>query len=336
MSDVPFKHKMAAHCESGTVTSLLNNAGLDITEPLVFGISSGIFFGYFHRMKSFPFPTFIVRNKPGQMRLNLARRLGIRFNTERFDQPEEGEERLDTLLEQNIPVGVQVDFFYMDYIPDWERVHINVHYIAVVGKTGSGYLVSDSYFPKLVELRAESMRKARFPGGSMSPEGFLFYPEYIPQNPDYPRAVRKGIEKTCFNMLKIPMPFLGVKGIRMFGKKIPEWPSFARDAEHLSHEVMKINILLEDQGTGGAGFRFIFATFLQQAAGILGKPALNDLSREMMTIGDGWREISLFAARIGKNRDLGPERLAELGRMIMNRADLEEDFFKRLRKTIKE
>ena len=64
-------------------------------------------------------------------------------------------------------------------------------------------------------------------------------------------------------MLKIPLPFLGVKGIRMFSRKINEWPSLARDMEHLSHEIMKINILLEDQGTGGGGFRFMFATFLR-------------------------------------------------------------------------
>jgi len=51
-------------------------------------------------------------------------------------------------------------------------------------------------------------------------------------------------------MLSIPIPFLGIKGIRKFAGKITDWPAMARDTEHLSHEVMKINILLEDQGTG--------------------------------------------------------------------------------------
>jgi hypothetical protein len=97
---------------------------------------------------------------------------------------------------------------------------------------------------------------------------------------------------------------------------------------------MKINILLEDQGTGGAGFRFMYATFLQQAAGLLGKPEWSELSKEMMEIGDGWREISLFAARIGKNRELGTDRLKELGTLLMGRADVEERFFRRLRNSI--
>jgi hypothetical protein len=325
---------MAAHCESGAVTSLLNNAGLDITEPLVFGISSGIFFGYFHKMKSFTFPTFIVRNKPGSIRDNLAKRLGIKFHTEQFHIPDEGMKRLDELLEKNIPVAVQVDFFYMDYLPEWERVHINVHFIVVVGKTGSKYIISDSYFPNLVELEPASLRKARFAGGSMSPKGFLFYPESIPKEIDYKKAILKGTKKACFNMLKIPLPFLGIKGIRMFAKKIVDWPYFARDMEHLSHEVMKINILLEDQGTGGAGFRFMYASFLQQGSVILCKPEWNELSKEMMEIGDGWREISLFASRIGKNRELGPDRLKELGNMLIGRAEVEERFFRRLKDSL--
>jgi hypothetical protein len=219
----------------------------------------------------------------------------------------------------------------MDYLPDWERVHINVHFIIVVGKKGSKYIVSDSYFPDLVELDSESLRKARFAGGSMPPKGFLFYPTFIPQKIDYRTAILKGTRKSCFSMLKIPMSFLGIKGIRMFARKIVEWPSFARDIEHLSHEIMKINILLEDQGTGGAGFRYMFATFLQQASEILHNPVWSELSKEMMEIGDGWREISLFAARIGKNRDLGQDRLKELGVMLIGRAEAEERFFTRLK-----
>ena len=72
MKEIDFEHKMAAHCESGTVTALLNHAGLEITEPMVFGIASGIFFGYFES-SNFSFPMFIVRNKPGSIRKNIAK-----------------------------------------------------------------------------------------------------------------------------------------------------------------------------------------------------------------------------------------------------------------------
>jgi hypothetical protein len=326
---------MAAHCESGTLTSLLQHGGLEITEPLVFGIANGIFFGYFHKMKSFAFPTFIVRSKPGQMRKNIEKRLGVRFKSYDFRSPEAGMQKLDELIAGDIPVACQVDFFYMDYLPEWERVHINVHFMIVAGKEGSKYIVSDSYYPKFSELEASSLEKARFAGGSMSPKGFIFHNNIVPAHVDFEKAIIKGIKKGCFNMLKIPIPFLGVKGIRMFGKKVVDWPKFARDTEHLSHEIMKINILLEDQGTGGAGFRFMYATFLRQAADIVRNPALKELSGELMTIGDGWREISLFAARIGKNRDLGPDKLKQLSEMLYDRADVEEKFFRRLAEAVR-
>ncbi|MCX6285718.1 MAG: BtrH N-terminal domain-containing protein [Bacteroidetes bacterium] len=329
-----YQHKMAAHCESGSITSLLNHAGMKITEPMIFGISSGIFFGYFHKMKSFAFPTFIVRNKPGQMRKNLEKRTGVKFFTKDFKNQTAGQEALDLLISKGIPTATQVDMFYLDYVPSWERVHINVHFIVAIGKEGDVYKVSDSYFPKLVDLPVESMNKGRFAQGSMSPKGSIFYPRYVPETFDYDKAIRKGIKKACFYMLSLPIPFLGIKGMKLFAKKITEWPAIARDTEHLSHEVMKINILLEDQGTGGAGFRFMYATFLQQASEIINKPELKDFARELMEIGDGWREFSLFAAKIGKNRDLGPDKFKQMSDLLYQRAGLEEDFFKRLSKTI--
>jgi len=335
MTTIPFNHKMGAHCESGTVTSLVNHAGLDLTEPMVFGIASGIFFGYFHKHRSFTFPTFIVRNRPGDMRKNIQKRLGVKFNTFSFSREEEGMKKLDELLLQGIPVATQVDFYYLDYVPSWERAHVNVHFMVVIGKEEDDYIISDSYFPKPERLKEESLRRGRFAGGNMAPKGFLFYTARVPEQPDLRRPILKGIEKACFNMLSLPVPFIGIKGIRLFAKRVVDWPTFARDTEHLSHEVMKINILLEDQGTGGAGFRYMYATFLQQASSLLHNPKLKELSQQLMTIGDGWREISLFAARIGKNRELGPEKLKELSTLIMDRADVEEKFFKELKKSIK-
>lgn len=324
-----FKHTMAAHCESGTVSAILRHSGLDISEPLVFGMAGGIFFGYFESRK-FPFPTFVVRNRPGQIRTGIARRIGVTFRERRFRDPAAGERALDELLAQDIPVACQTDFFYMDYLPGHVRVHINVHFIIVVEKKDGLYRVSDCYSPVVADLGRDSMMKARFAGGSFAPKGFLFYPVSVPGSIDYRGAIWKGIRSAAFNMVKLPMPFLGVRGIRLFAKKIVDWPELARDTEHLSHEIMKINIFLEDQGTGGAGFRFMYAAFLREASELLNDPDLLDMSRRIMEIGDRWREISLFAARIGKRRDLGRERLEELSSMIYARADAEERFFRDL------
>mgnify|MGYP001443749106 CR=1 FL=1 len=331
---IPFEHRMSAHCETGTLSSQLAFHGMNMTESMIFGIGSGIFFGYFNNSR-FAFPTFIVRNKPGQIRKNLSKRAGVKFHCESYKTPEQAQTGLDKILEKGIPVATQVDFFFMEYLPQYLRVHINVHFINVVGKNGNNYLISDCYHPRIVELSDEMLIKGRFAGGSMAPNGFLFYPEFIPKEFNLPQAVQKGIKKACFNMLKIPIPFLGVKGIRKFGKHIVEWPKLAIDTEDLSHQLSKINVLLEDQGTGGAGFRFMYATFLKQAAEVLNKPVLNDFSGQMMEIGDYWREVSLNAARLGRNRDFEKSHLMDLGKLIDKQADREEAFFKELSKAIK-
>ncbi len=333
MSTIPFRHVMAAHCESGTVTALLNHHGLNISEPMVFGISSGIFFGYM-KTPMLAFPSVFSRIRPGHILMNFSKRTSIRFKTRKFTDPAEAEMELDRLLDQNQPVGIQVDFFYMDYFPSWYRVHINVHYLAVIGRNGDKYVVSDCYHPVIAEIGKDALRKGRFAGGSMAPRGFMFYPLLVPGEKDFSKAVITGIKNTVFNMLNIPLPFLGVKGIRRFAEKIVGWPGYARDEEQLAHEIFKINVMLEDQGTGGGGFRYIYASFLREAAQLMNRPEWYELSGRMMEIGDGWREISLFASRLAKSRSLGTQKLKELGNLIATRADLEYRFFNDLKKTI--
>ncbi|MDD3876972.1 MAG: DUF4872 domain-containing protein, partial [Bacteroidales bacterium] len=240
------------------------------------------------------------------------------------------QKELDFLFEKNIPVALQVNFFYMDYVSAHEKVHNNMHFINIIGKNGSRYIVSDSYFPEIVEIESSSLTKGRFAKGSMAPKGFMYYTEKVPEKIDFEKSIIKGIRKAAYYMIKIPIPFIGVKGIYRFADKVVLWPKYARDIEHLSHEVMKIHILLEDQGTGGGGFRFIYATFLRQAAEMLNNDTLMDFSKKMMEIGDNWRRISIFAARIGKSRDLGEDKLKELGKMIRERADEEKVFFQNL------
>jgi hypothetical protein len=326
-----FKHNMAAHCETGTLVSLLNNAGLIITEPIAFGIAHGIFFGYFES-NNFPFPTFVVRSRPGDIREKLSKSLKIGLKSYKFKKPEQGMKTLDSLLNDGIMVGAQVDFFYMDYLPEWIRVHNNVHFINILRKEGDNYIISDSYHPRISSVSSDLLIKARWAGGYMAPKGYMYYPSSIKPDPELKKPIIHGINKACRNMLNLPVPFIGVKGIYRFANRINTWPQKTRDMEHLSHEIMKINILLEDQGTGGAGFRFMYATFLKQSAEIVNNPTLNEMSERIMNIGDDWRNISYFAAKIGKKRDLGTDKIKELSELIRKQGDAEKSFFTDLKK----
>jgi len=330
----PFTHKMAAHCESGAVTALLRNAGMDVTESLVFGVSGALFFGYLS-IPMLPFPTIALRNKPGRIRVKTPKRLGVSMQTRSFRDPAAAARELDAMIARGIPVGVQVDYFYMDYLPEYTRAHFNAHYVIVTGKKDGRYLVSDTYFPVPSSVDAATMQTARFARGQFAPQGLLFWPAAVPERPDLKAAVRQGISDAVFYMVKLPIPFFGVRGIRFFARKVREWPKLTRDLDHLSHEVMMIAVILEERGTGGGGFRYLYATFLQEAAQILGDPEVADVAKAMMENGDRWRDVSIAAARMGKRRDLGPQKLLELGDMILERADAEQAIFRRLGALVK-
>jgi hypothetical protein len=90
--------------------------------------------------------------------------------------------------------------------------------------------------------------------------------------------------------------------------------------------------MLEEIGTGGAGFRFMYAAFLQESARELKQDWLNECSEEMTAIGDRWREFALIAGRIFKGREGKDESYLAASDILLEIADREEALFRKLRK----
>ncbi|HWR71995.1 MAG TPA: DUF4872 domain-containing protein, partial [Nitrospirota bacterium] len=71
----------------------------------------------------------------------------------------------------------------------------------------------------------------------------------------------------------------------------------------------------EEIGTGGGGFRFMYAAFLQEAADILKSPQLEEASRMMTVAGDTWRQFALACAKACKRmEDIDLTGIAQLAR----------------------
>ena len=88
----------------------------------------------------------------------------------------------------------------------------------------------------------------------------------------------------------------------------------------------------EEIGTGGAGFRFIFAAFLQEAATVIGQEWLIEVSNEVTATGDKWREFAYEAARICKDRAITGENYNRLSALMMECSQREEVIFNKLKK----
>lgn len=324
-----FQHQHAAHCESGTVANLLRHHGAQISEPLAFGISSGLSFAYLPFISINGLPLIAYRAQPKAIIKGAASAFSTRFHFEKFRQPEAGQRRLDQLLSEGRIVGLQTSVFWLPYFPETMRFHFNAHNLLVYGKEGDDYLVSDPVADTPQRCASADMTRARFARGALAPKGLLYYPERMPSAEVAADAVLPSIRRTVRNMLA-PIPLIGVRGIRTLARRIGKLdPKHPISSPFIGHVVR----MQEEIGTGGAGFRFIYAAFLQEAAQITQRPALAALSEQLMDAGDAWRDFALAAARMVKGRDpLDPPGISAL---LMAQAAREEAFFRKLGQTCK-
>lgn len=327
-----FNHQQSAHCENGAIVNLLNNKGFKITEPIAFGLGSGLFFVYLPFLKVNHAPAVSYRPLPGVIFNRMAKQLGIKVKRFKFSNPAKAQQKLDENLKNNIPTGLVVGVYHLNYFPDEYRFHFNAHNIVVFGKEENRYLISDPVLDYTVSLTEEELEKVRYAKGALAPKGHLYYPIAVPQNTDLTNAIKKAIKKTCNDMLA-PVPIVGVKGMRMVAKAILKWHKKLGVAK-ANYNLVNLVRMQEEIGTGGGGFRFIYAAFLQEAGEYLNNAQLMQLSKEMALIGDKWRDFAVEASRVYKKRSNTENVYQVLSNRLMELADLEEAFFKKLKKAV--
>lgn len=326
-----FNHVQTAHCESGVISNMFRHYGLHISEPMAFGIGAGIFFGHLPFVKVNGVPGTTYRIWPGAIFARVCKRLGVKMESRKFSSPEKAKQALDEMVAKGIPVGMQSSVYYLPYFPASYRFHFNAHNLVVYGKQGENYLVSDPIMETTTEIDPESLEQARFAKGFPEPKGKMYYPVNVPQQVDLRGPIREGIKQACYYMLKIPMPFFGVKGMRFLAKRLRDYPAKVGDrrAGLYTGNIIRMQ---EEIGTGGAGFRFMYAAFLQEASKLLNNPELSAVGHELTAVGDRWRNFAFEAGRVCKARAADDAPYRTLGDMLMQIADAEEKVFTRLSK----
>lgn len=297
---VAFQHRHAGHCETGVTAGLLRHAGLEISEPMALGLSSALTFAHLPFIKIGGLPLTSYRMPPGAVYKGLAKRLGFTLRKQRFGSPDKGMHALDAHLAAGRAVGAQSSVFWLPYFPPTMRFHFNAHNLIVYGREGSDYLISDPVFEHPQRCPSPDLAKARFVKGALAPKGLLYWPEDVPAQIDYATAVPKAIRKTVNMMLRTPLPFVGVRAIRGLGKKILKLAD--GDPRYARLYVGQIVRMQEEIGTGGGGFRFMYAAFLQEASERLGNEKLETASINMTATGDAWRAFALAGAKFVKDK----------------------------------
>lgn len=330
-----FVHTQSAHCESGVAASLLNHKGIDISEAMAFGIGGGLFFGYlpFIRINGLPLVTY--RGAAGCILKHLAKVPGVSLYQKKYKDKQLAMQELDVALEAGIPVGLQTGVYWLPFFPKALRFHFNAHNLIVYGKEGDEYLISDPVFPAPVRCGAEDLCRARFASGALAPKGKMYYLTGVPDSLDKESLIVQGVDEVCRAMLASPFPLIGVKGIHFMAGRLVKWPEKLgqeRADIHLGHVVR----MQEEIGTGGGGFRFMYAAFLQEAGQELGVEFLEECGRQLTEVGDVWRQFGVMAARICKDRGRQEDTYPAMSELINQCAIGEKRVFHGLSCWVKE
>jgi len=330
---IDYTHRYSAHCESGCVAGLLQHAGIAIDEPMVFGIGSGLYFGYFPFIKVGVHKLTTFRNRPGSIFKTAVRRLGVDLHVRQFSDEQKGMDELDALLERGIPVGMQLCVYWLPYMPQSQRVHVSLHNAVVFGREGDDYVLSDITQQQPVTCPRDALRKARFAKGSGAPKGLMYHVEPGSKiAPDLAATIRVSVRAVCSQMTTL-FPMVGVRGIRLLAKNVRRWEHELETPE-IGLNLSDVIVMSEMFGTGGGGFRFMYSAFCKEAGERTNNPQLAAMAEPFLDLGKRWRTFAETAHHWRKGRLNPGEDYQLLPKMLEDIAGREQKAYAALKAAV--
>ncbi|GAA4929789.1 BtrH N-terminal domain-containing protein [Nonomuraea thailandensis] len=312
------------HCETTALGVLLRHEGLDLSEPMLFGLGSGLSFVYWDG-KGMPFPFLGGRVKPFELTRNLAARLGLTLTVAETTSPRRAWQNVAAAIDAGRPVGLQLDSFHLDYFRS--RVHFGGHVVAMYGyDEHDAYLVDTDQQGGTVRTGLAALAAARAERGPMTARNRSFTLTLPSRPPAWQDQLVPAIRGCAEAFLAAPIANLGHRGIAKAGKQVPGWLRRAGEPRRdLPHAAM----LMERGGTGGALFRALYRDFLGECAGLIGDERLRAGQRLYAEAAVLWTQVSALIAKAGESGDA--DCLEQAGAVLEELSRIEHDAMQVLR-----
>ncbi|MEN3540734.1 BtrH N-terminal domain-containing protein [Microbispora sp. ZYX-F-249] len=313
------------HCETTALGVLLRHEGLDLSEPMLFGLGSGLSFVYWDG-KGMPFPFIGGRVKPFELTRNLAARLGLTLTTQETTSPRKAWENVAAPIDAGRPVGLQLDCYHLDYFRS--KVHFGGHVVAMYGyDEHDAYLVDTDQQGGAVRTSRAALAMARAERGPMTARHRSFTIT-LPARPlSWQDRIVPAIRDCADAFLAAPIANLGYRGIGKAGRQVPGW---LRRAGEPRRDLPQAALLMEQGGTGGALFRVLYRDFLDECTRLIDDDDLRAGHRLYAEAAVLWARVSSLIAKAGETGDAG--HLEEAGVILHDLARIEEEAMQALRR----
>jgi hypothetical protein len=304
------------HCETTTLGALLRHEGLDLSEPMLFGLGEGLGFVYWDA-KSMDFPFLGGRTKPTAITRTVAERLGLTLHIQETASPRKAWQNVVATLDAGRPVGLQLDSYHLDYFTT--KVHFGGHFAALYGYDETyAYLIDTAQQGGTVTTTLTSLERARNERGPMTARNLSYTIANSTGRPDLGDAIRAAIRTNAHAFLNPPIANLGYRGIGKAARQVARWLDRSSD---LSHDLPLAATLMEHGGTGGALFRVMYRDFLAESATIVDDHNLRLGHQLYAEIAPLWTEVSRHIAAAGETSD--PDQLTRASAILTELADQE-------------
>ncbi|MEW1847255.1 BtrH N-terminal domain-containing protein [Nonomuraea angiospora] len=306
------------HCETTALGVLLRHQGLDLSEPMLFGLGAGLSFIYWDS-KNMDFPFLGGRVKPFDLTRNLAARLGLELLVQETASPRRAWENVAAPIDAGHPVGLQLDSYFLDYFSS--KVHFGGHVVAMYGYDDhDAYLVDTDQQGGAVSTSLTTLAQARAARGPMAAKHRSFTLT-APRNPPSPRDhIIPAITACADAFLNPPIANVGHRGIDKAGKLVRTWLQRTDDPRR---DLAQAALLMEKAGTGGALFRNLYRDFLAECVHLLDSGHLRTglgLYAEAATL---WTEAAALITKAGESGEA--DHLVQAGTVLCDLSRIERE-----------
>lgn len=330
------------HCQTNSLAKIYHYYNHPLSEDMILGLGAGMGFIYWKMKMGSTFYIFIGgRNTKGFFD-SLGARTGVKITTVPTASAKKAEATLLIKMQRKEPVMLFADMGLLPWFDFPQEYHFGGHTFVVCGYDGGNtVLVSDLdqtasglkksfYYPITLEQlsKARSSPYKPFPPKNMYLE-FDFSGYHQPGTDD----IYSSINQTVEQQLNPPIKNIGIKGIRYTAKEILKWPDIF-DEHDLRMNLFSLYIFIEIGGTGGGCFRYMYSRFLKEVAEITGNNALVGSAEKMQKSGEMFTRVGLLFKDADKAEDI-EGRIKEASEVLSNIAELEEETFKELAKSVK-
>ncbi|ONK21510.1 DUF4872 domain-containing protein [Siminovitchia sp. FSL H7-0308] len=298
-------HRLGLNCGSAPIRDMLEFYGYPFSEPMCFGLGSGLHFVYHHGGKEvvdrqYRAPLTVITGRTETPFVELCSVLGIKITFKRTHDREFAWQTVKELVDRHIPVACDIDVSKIhDTNPIAETFGLSMggHKVILIGydEDKNTATIIENVIEEPVTIPLDVFQHIRSSAELYPSENEWFYIDPPRQIQHMKKALKMAIIKNvqlmkypAFSLYGTDVECSGLSGIQLWREEITKWPEILHP-ERLELSIFTVHI--QNSISGGGLFRKMYARFLREADDYLHEENLVRASNMYRKLAKHWDEI---------------------------------------------